>query len=90
MLDPLKQCQGQFAKYSRGRLSYQLTMAKKRLSDAALKFFREEGRRGGKIGGKARAKKLTDERRLEIARKAAEARWGKKEDRSKRGGNQNP
>lgn len=35
----------------------------------------ESGRRGGLIGGKARAEKLTPERRSEIARKAAEARW---------------
>jgi hypothetical protein len=33
----------------------------------------------GKKGGKARAAKLTPKRRKEIARKAAEARWGKKE-----------
>ena len=32
----------------------------------------------GRKGGKARAKALTDEERSEIARKAAEARWGKK------------
>lgn len=33
------------------------------------------GRRGGAKGGKARAKGLTPERRQEIARKAAAARW---------------
>lgn len=37
------------------------------------------GRRGGLKGGKARAAKLTPERRAEIARKAAAARWGKGE-----------
>lgn len=37
------------------------------------------GRLGGKKGGKARAEKLTPERRKEIAQKAAEKRWGKKE-----------
>ena len=37
----------------------------------------ELGRKGGKKGGKARAAKLTPERRSEIARKAAEARWKK-------------
>lgn len=36
----------------------------------------ELGRLGGQKGGKARAEKLTDERRAEIARKAARARWG--------------
>jgi len=33
------------------------------------------GRLGGKKGGKARAAKLTEEQRSEIARKAAQARW---------------
>lgn len=31
---------------------------------------------GGKVGGKARAKKLTAEQRKKIAKKAAKARWG--------------
>ena len=35
------------------------------------------GRLGGKKGGKARAQKLTPERRAEIARGAAITRWGK-------------
>jgi hypothetical protein len=37
------------------------------------------GRRGGLKGGTARAKALTPEQRKESARKAAEARWGKKD-----------
>ena len=37
------------------------------------------GRRGGLKGGPARAKKLTAEQRRESARKAAAARWGKRE-----------
>ena len=36
------------------------------------------GRLGGKKGGPARAAKLTPERRKEIAKKAAVARWGNK------------
>jgi hypothetical protein len=35
------------------------------------------GKLGGLKGGKARAAKLTPEQRQAIARKAAEARWGK-------------
>lgn len=35
------------------------------------------GRRGGLKGGKARAAKLTPEKRSEIAKKAAAARWTK-------------
>ena len=34
------------------------------------------GRLGGLKGGKARAESLTPERRAEIAKKAAEKRWG--------------
>lgn len=36
------------------------------------------GRRGGLKGGKARARKLSPERRAEIARQAASARWSVK------------
>lgn len=39
------------------------------------------GRLGGKKGGKSRAKKLTPERRSEIARLAARARWKKAEEK---------
>lgn len=35
------------------------------------------GKLGGSKGGKLRADKLSPERRSEIARKAAEARWGR-------------
>lgn len=35
------------------------------------------GKLGGSKGGKARAKKLPEKRRTEIAKKAAETRWAK-------------
>jgi hypothetical protein len=38
----------------------------------------ELGRLGTSKGGKARAEKLTKEQRVEIARKAAKARWAKR------------
>lgn len=41
------------------------------------KAAQELGRLGGKKGGKARAKALTPEQRSEIAKKAAQKRWGK-------------
>lgn len=34
------------------------------------------GRKGGLIGGKARASSLSSKRRSEIAKKAAQKRWG--------------
>ena len=36
------------------------------------------GRLGGQKGGKARAEKLIKEQRIDIAKKAASARWSKK------------
>lgn len=60
----------------------------KRLVDVATGDEAEEkeapnerrARKGGKSGGPARAKRLTPERRSEIARVAARARWKQKED----------
>lgn len=37
---------------------------------------KENSRKGGKAGGRARAKTLSPERRSEIAKKAARTRWG--------------
>lgn len=39
--------------------------------------FKALGRLGGLKGGRVRAERLTPERRVEIAKKAAKARWGK-------------
>ena len=46
------------------------------LSDAERSEF---AAKGGLVGGKARAAKLTKEQRSAIARKAAAARWGKRD-----------
>lgn len=48
------------------------TAKPKRKNPAAVAL----GRRGGLKGGKARADSLSAERRSEIAKKAAEKRWG--------------
>jgi hypothetical protein len=40
--------------------------------------FREYAKQMGKLGGKKRSENLTPERRQEIAKKAAIARWAKK------------
>jgi hypothetical protein len=60
-----------------GGLSYARMSKKAKLSKEALKFFQDQGRKGGKLGGKKRAEALSDEQRIEIARKAAAARWNK-------------
>lgn len=38
----------------------------------------QSGRKGGLIGGEARAAKLSPEQRTEIAKRAAQKRWGNK------------
>lgn len=43
------------------------------------KYLSSIGRKGGLKGGKSRADKLSQERRKEIAKKAASARWGSKD-----------
>lgn len=49
-------------------------MAAKKRNRAAVQL----GRRGGLKGGPARAAAMTPEERSAAARKAAEARWGRK------------
>src|SRR5579864_8733883 len=53
----------------------------KKISEAAAILGRLGGKIGGKIGGprggRARAKKLSPERRKAIARKAAQVRWAR-------------
>jgi hypothetical protein len=49
----------------------------KTLSEAAALLGRIGGKIGGPKGGRARAKKLSAERRKEIARKSAQARWAR-------------
>ena len=54
-------------------------MTENKLSRAALAFFREQGRIGGLKGGKVRAELMTPAQRKERARKAARARWDRKD-----------
>lgn len=44
-------------------------------SDEYVEFFREAGRKGGKIGGLRTAAKMTDAEKVTRAKKAAKARW---------------
>ncbi len=55
-------------------MCHESRMAKTKKNEAAVAL----GRLGGLKGGKARARKLTAERRREIAVKAVSARWAKK------------
>jgi hypothetical protein len=52
-------------------------MPKKKLPAEALEFFRQQGKKGGKLGAKKVAEQLTPEQRSERARKAVLARWAK-------------
>mgnify|MGYP001387714480 CR=1 FL=1 len=55
------------------------------LSKSARAEFGKLGRKHGGKGGVNRAAALTPERRQEIARKAAQARWAKKEQAENKG-----
>jgi hypothetical protein len=48
-------------------------MAKKRLPPDVLEYFRNEGSKGGKIGGKRSLETMTPEERTERAKKASAA-----------------
>jgi hypothetical protein len=61
------------------RLRIIKVMAKKRKNPYAVAL----GRKGGKIGGKARAANMTPEQRSESARNAVMARWAKAEKKIK-------
>lgn len=50
------------------------------MPDSVREYFVRMGRKGGKIGGKIRAAKLTDEQRSESARRAVQARWAKRKE----------
>jgi hypothetical protein len=52
------------------------------IPEGVREYFRQEGARGGRIGGRRRAANLTAEQRRESARKAARARWAKRKKRT--------
>ena len=56
-----------------------VALAKRRMEAMTPEQRSEVARAGGLSGGAARAKSLTKARRKEIAKKAAAARWAKKE-----------
>lgn len=66
-------------------VAYFILMLEERGWAAAL-----SGARGGKKGGRARADALSPERRSEIARNAAEARWAKERARWNEDAKSNP
>ena len=49
-------------------------------SQSVSAYLSRIGRKGGLKGGKARASKLSTEKRSEIAKKGAKARWAKQQD----------
>jgi hypothetical protein len=53
-------------------------MPKKKLPPDILEFFREQGAKGGKIGGKRSLETMTPEARTARAKKAVAARKAKK------------
>jgi hypothetical protein len=57
-----------------------------RLPKEWREMLREAGRKGGKIGGRVRAARLTPERRSDIARQAVAAREAKRKAKTRKGG----
>jgi hypothetical protein len=53
-------------------------MGKKKLPSEVLEYFRQQGAKGGRIGGKKAAASMTPEQRSERARKAVAAREAKR------------
>jgi hypothetical protein len=60
-----------------GNAVHVMRIATGEIEDAPRDAGKEYARKGGLKGGKARASSLSPERRREIARLAAERRWGK-------------
>ncbi len=58
-------------------VTYNYYMANKSLPPDVRDFFVKMGRKGGKLGGAARAANMTAEERSESSRKAVQARWAK-------------
>lgn len=61
-----------------------MSRPKKKLPAAVLRFFREQGRRGGLVGGKLAAARMTPEQLTERALKAVAAREAKRAARVKK------
>lgn len=57
---------------------YDVGMARKKLPPEILEYFRKEGVKGGRIGGKVAAANMTAKERSERARKAVQARERKR------------
>lgn len=60
-----------------GNVEHAIRTKKVRVKDPAAVAL---GRKGGLKGGRARAAKLTPEERQAVARRAASARWNKRDD----------
>jgi hypothetical protein len=52
-------------------------VGKKKMPPGLREYFSKLGKKGGKLGGPARAAKMTPEERSASAKKAIEARWAK-------------
>jgi hypothetical protein len=55
-----------------------MVLMARRKDPNAVALGRKGGKKGGPIGGRARMGALTPEQRTALAKKAAQARWGKR------------
>jgi hypothetical protein len=75
--DPLTNVKRKVLLAFRNGVTYNESVAKKRLPQEVLQYFAKMGQKGGLIGGRVRAQRLTPEQRTESARKAVLARWAR-------------
>jgi|ERR1039458_1711863 hypothetical protein len=59
-------------------VTYTEIVPKKKLPPEIRDYFVRMGKKGGALGGHARASRMTEEERTESARKAVTARWAKR------------
>jgi hypothetical protein len=59
-------------------------VGKKKMPPGLAEYFSGLGRKGGKLGGPARAAKMTSEEGSASAKKAVEARWAKAKKKAKK------
>ena len=64
----------------RNASEFAAAVAERMAEQSVKEYLARIGRKGGLKGGRARAMKLSAERRSDIARKAAKARWVRRRD----------
>jgi hypothetical protein len=73
-------CLSGSSRLPRNASEFAAAVAERMAEQSVKEYLARIGRKGGLKGGKARAMKLSAQRRSEIARKAAKARWAQQQE----------